>query len=150
MGFFLSTIVHAKCELPINKGRFKHSNGFIENKGQIHDQNNKFNVSVLYLLNSPGFNVQLRNIGFSYDVYSVEYKPNPHHIPSNNQILRDPNPENDSLIPEYHFHRIDFDLQNADPNLFIETAAPSTDYLNYYTTLNPRRSYEQKPSKHCV
>ncbi|MEI6436815.1 MAG: hypothetical protein WCP32_18470 [Bacteroidota bacterium] len=33
--------------------------GFIENKGQIIDQDNKPNPSVLYLLNTPGMNVQL-------------------------------------------------------------------------------------------
>jgi hypothetical protein len=44
---------------------------FIENKGQIIDQDYKSNPTVLYLLNSPGFNVQLRRDGFSYDVYQV-------------------------------------------------------------------------------
>ena len=43
--------------------------GFIENKGQIIDQNNKPNPGVLYLLNTPGMNVQLRKGGFSYDLY---------------------------------------------------------------------------------
>lgn len=45
--------------------------GFIENKGQIINQNNKPNPAVLYLLNTPGMNVQLRRGGFSYDLYSV-------------------------------------------------------------------------------
>jgi len=43
---------------------------FIENKGQIIDHNNKPNLAVTYLLNTPGMNVQLRKSGFSYDVYS--------------------------------------------------------------------------------
>ena len=42
--------------------------GFIENKEQIIDQNNKLNPAVLYLLNTPGMNVQLRKGGFSYDL----------------------------------------------------------------------------------
>ena len=46
--------------------------GFIENKGQIVDQKNKPNPSVKYLLNTNGLNVQLREKGFSYDVYEVE------------------------------------------------------------------------------
>ena len=46
--------------------------GFIENKGQIINQNNKPNPAVLYLLNTPGMNVQLRASGWSYDVYKVE------------------------------------------------------------------------------
>ena len=37
--------------------------GFIENKEQIIDQNNKLNPAVLYLLNTPGMNVQLRKGG---------------------------------------------------------------------------------------
>jgi hypothetical protein len=44
---------------------------FIENKGQIIDQNNRPNPAVLYLLNTPGMNVQLRRGGFSYDLYRI-------------------------------------------------------------------------------
>ena len=44
---------------------------FIENKGQIIDQNFKPNPACLFLLNTPGMNVQLRKTGFSYDLYSV-------------------------------------------------------------------------------
>jgi hypothetical protein len=50
----------------------KHQNskaGFIENKGQIIDQHNNPNPGVLFLLNTPGFNVQLRALGWSYDLY---------------------------------------------------------------------------------
>ena len=69
---------------------------FIENKGQIVDQNNKPNPAVLYLLNTPGFNVQLRNGGFSYDVYTVEYKQNPNPL---KPFIGKNAP--DSLLPEY-------------------------------------------------
>lgn len=47
---------------------------FIENKGQIIDQKNKPNPAVLYLLNTPGFNVQLRRDGFSYDLYEIRHE----------------------------------------------------------------------------
>ncbi|MBE0648571.1 MAG: hypothetical protein IH596_12395 [Bacteroidales bacterium] len=50
------------------------STGFIENKGQIIDQNNQPNPDVLYLLNTPGMNVQLRRGGWSYDVYEVRHE----------------------------------------------------------------------------
>jgi hypothetical protein len=46
--------------------------GFTENKGQIIDQNNRPNPGVLFLLNSPGINVQLRRTGFSYDVFTID------------------------------------------------------------------------------
>lgn len=43
--------------------------GFIENKGQLVDQNGKPNGQVRYLLQSGPLNVQLRQNGFSYDTY---------------------------------------------------------------------------------
>jgi uncharacterized protein (TIGR02145 family) len=113
------------------------TNSFIENKGQIIDQNNKPNPEVLYLLNTSGLNVQLRKNGFSYDVYSINFKPNPTSLVStgsNPLISKYPS---DSLIPEYHFHRIDIVLEGLNHDYTIETSDPSTDYLNYYTTGTP-------------
>ena len=68
--FFLASFCLAKS--PINPA-FKSSSkaAFIENKGQIIDQHSNPNPVVLYLLNTPGFNVQLRKNGFSYDIYSI-------------------------------------------------------------------------------
>lgn len=51
--------------------------GFIENKGQIIDQKNNLNPSVLYLLNTSGMNVQLKKAGFSYDLYHPTPSPSP-------------------------------------------------------------------------
>ncbi len=50
----------------------KDKNAFVENKGQLLDQNGKPNTSVKYLLNMPGLNVQLRSTGFSYDAWIEE------------------------------------------------------------------------------
>ena len=55
---------------------YKHKNHFIENKGQIVDQNGKPNDNVLYLLNTSGLNVQLRKDGFAYDTYEIKQKEN--------------------------------------------------------------------------
>lgn len=54
--------------------KFKNSSNafFYENKGQIIDQNGNKNPAVKYLFNAAGINVQLKNEGFSYDVYEVE------------------------------------------------------------------------------
>jgi len=111
--------------------------GFIENKGQVVDQHYKPNADVLYLLNTPGLNVQLRKSGFSYDVYSVESRKNPHpmssiiHDPLNHSFL------SDSLIPEYQFHRIDITLEGANPACTIIPSEPLPDYFNYFTTSAP-------------
>jgi len=71
IGFFLPMEAHARKEVPTNHAGSKQSMGFIENRGQIIDQFYKPNHAVLYLLNTPGMNVQLRRGGFSYDLYRI-------------------------------------------------------------------------------
>lgn len=46
-------------------------NRFFLLKGQIIDQYNNSNPSILYLLNSSVFDVQLKKGGFSYDLYKI-------------------------------------------------------------------------------
>gem|GEM_PF-6993290 len=95
------------------------SPGFIENKGQIIDQDNKPNPACLFLLNMPGMKVHLRKGGFSYDLYRI----------SNNEP-RISNIEFPSSIPaclrqsgrqhqvsSIKFHRIDLDLLWTNPEL---------------------------------
>ncbi len=109
----------------LKKERKGQSAGFIENKGQIIDQKNKYNPGVLYLLNMPGFNVQLRKDGFSYDVYSIIH-PN-----TGAGECPDPSPEDIDSV-SFSFHRIDFDfLDHNKPDIAAE--GKSVDYTNYYT-----------------
>ena len=105
--------------------------GFIENKGQIIDQNNNLNPDVKYLFNSNGLNIQLKANGFSYDTYTIEKNP----LSKTNAI----NPLADKFqIPEedliYHFHRVDIEFIGSNINPQIITEQPSTYYYNYYTT----------------
>jgi hypothetical protein len=105
--------------------------GYIENKGQIIDQNNKLNPDVKYLFNSNGLNIQLKANGFSYDTYTIEKNP----LSKTNAI----NPLADKFqIPEedliYHFHRVDIEFIGSNINPQIITEQPSTYYYNYYTT----------------
>jgi uncharacterized protein (TIGR02145 family) len=126
--------------------------GFIENKGQIIDQNNKPNPAVLYLLNTPGMNVQLRKGGFSYDLYEIrqEARGNGQEKGSRHQAIGNyvesddwshDHARHDSIIncqlSIINYHRIDIDLQNANPNPIVETSAPSSGYFNYYTMGTP-------------
>jgi uncharacterized protein (TIGR02145 family) len=110
--------------------------GFTENKGQIIDQNNKPNPAVLYLLNTPGMNVQLRKGGFSYDLYQEcrkaecrNFYPEPR--------TQNPEPSIQHPASSIQVHRIDIDLLNANPHPTIETSGTLSDYLNYYTTGTP-------------
>ncbi|MEI6900261.1 MAG: hypothetical protein WCL00_10300 [Bacteroidota bacterium] len=134
---FLPVLSYSQKDSEISKPSVKQPTGFIENKGQIIDQNNKPNPAVLYLLNTPGLNVQLKTTGFSYDIYTVDYTKNPHpKISGNHDHLNFKHPS-DSLIPEYHFHRIDISLEGADPKCEIVSSETSVDYLNYYTSQTP-------------
>jgi uncharacterized protein (TIGR02145 family) len=111
--------------------------GFIENKGQIIDQKNNPNPSVLYLLNTPGMNVQLRKGGFSYDLYrisNIDQRISKYEVTDHNNH---PASQYDLRTANIQFHRIDINLVNANPNPTIETSVPSSDYLNFYTTGTP-------------
>jgi uncharacterized protein (TIGR02145 family) len=113
---------------------FQHSKtGFTQNKGQVIDQNNKPNPAVLYLLNTPGMNVQLRSAGWSYDVYEGRES----RIENRGSRIQDPASSIQHRASSIQFHRIDIDLLNANPHPAIETSAPSSDYVNYYTPGTP-------------
>ena len=129
-------------EKPVNHTLNKdvHS-GFIENKGQIIDQNNNPNPEVLFLLNTPGFNVQLHKGGFSYDVYKFT-SPLTHLLQERGDLI--PN----SLLllqkkgswtgmQEIQYHRIDFTFLASNPDCVIEKQEILPYYHNYHTTSTP-------------
>ena len=62
------TLFILPCELYPQKTQLNFT--FLENKGQVIDQNNNPSPSVLFLLPAQGMNVQLRRCGFSYDLLS--------------------------------------------------------------------------------
>lgn len=112
--------------------------GFVENKGQIIDQKGKENKNARFLLNTNGLNVQLRNSGFSYDVYEIEKIPltkKDKEFHSSNAYL-----ENSTKTPEYsvkyNYHRIDIDFLNANQNVKLIPEEKSTDYDNYYNVVH--------------
>ncbi|HOY32380.1 MAG TPA: T9SS type A sorting domain-containing protein [Bacteroidales bacterium] len=108
--------------------------GFIENKGQIHDQNYKANPDVKYLLClGNGMKVQLKANGFSYDTYKTEVKEK--IIDDSFDKMR-PNNEPRKDIT-YYFHRVDVELVGANTNPEIIAEEPSADYLNYYNAVTP-------------
>lgn len=109
---------------------FTNPNGYIENKGQIIDQNQKYNTEVKYLFLSDGLNIQLRSNSFSYDIYSLQkFELLPHSISKG--IPEKFNPKADSSI--YNFHRIDINFIGANTNPKITAHLPTEHLLNYYT-----------------
>ncbi|MFN3754380.1 T9SS type B sorting domain-containing protein [Flavobacterium sp.] len=110
----------------------KQSAGFIENKGQIVDQNGKPNEAVKYLLNSKGLNVQLRKNGFSYDIYETKKIDLP--LSDQNSWLLKKSTSDYELV--YSYHRIDIDFVNSNPKAKFVTEGKSTDYDNYYNVVS--------------
>ena len=110
--------------------------GFIENKGQIIDQKGKPNIAVKYLLNTNGLNVQLKEKGFSYDVYETKKHPKKKAKEANSfenstKISNEPEFET-----EYKFHRIDFTFLNSNNNSKLIPEKKSIDYDNYYNVVH--------------
>ncbi len=108
--------------------------GFIENKGQVIDQNNKPNPQVLYLYNGNGLHVQLRKDGFSYEVMNMVKTP---------KAVIDIAPTSkfasqaDSFDITYQIHRVDINFKNGNKNAILKPFDAASDYINYYTTATP-------------
>ncbi|WP_378105470.1 T9SS type B sorting domain-containing protein [Chryseobacterium sp. sg2396] len=110
---------------------------FYENKGQIVDQEGKPNPDVKYLFHSAGLNVQLRNSGFSYDIYETKKTPNPNSQSLKKDRFIDKRMfSEDEFLYENHFHRIDIELLNSNKNASIVSEGKSQDYSNYYNIPN--------------
>lgn len=117
----------------ISKTNKKPISGFIENKGQIYDQNNNPNPEVRYLLNTgKGLNVQLKTNSFSYDTYIIEKKE---REKNEIDILMHPFDSLPEYDITYHFHRVDVEMINANPNPEIIAEFPSDDYYNFYNSV---------------
>lgn len=112
----------------IDAGKLNNSTtnlGFIENKGQIMDQNSNPVPDLKFLLNlDNGMNVQLKSNSFSYDTYIVERVEN--------------NTDNEDVqLVNYKYHRVDVELVGAKSNPQIITEKPSDLYYNYYNSVTP-------------
>lgn len=103
---------------------------FYENKGQMVDQKGKPNPDVKYLFQSNGLNVQIKNKGFSYDVYEVK-----------KTLKKKKNVNTESYFPagknrqefelNFQYHRVDIDFINGNKNSQIIAEGKTADYDNY-------------------
>ena len=134
---FLNLNLGVKAQF-VEKKRIQSSTskeGFIENKGQIIDQNHALNRDVKFLLNQAGLNIQLRSNSFSYDAYTMEFIDQkdvntPKLVHTNVKELS-------KGRTNVYFHRIDIEFIGANLNPEIIAENPGKDYLNYYTTGTP-------------
>src|SRR5688572_15595236 len=81
---------------------------FIENCGQIIDQNYQSNPDVKYLFPGKGLNVQLRQHGWSYEVVKVEREE-----PKISEATGLPDEKDEEI--KYSVHRVDVHLIGNNP-----------------------------------
>ncbi len=124
---FLSEITSATGNKQINS-QF----GFIENKGQVIDQNNKPNPACLFLYNGGSLHVQLKQNSFSYEVWQ---KAGSERRAGTGTERRAESEMQDTN--SFGIHRIDVSFLNANKNPIIIASDISSDYINYYTTGTP-------------
>ncbi|MCE2790773.1 MAG: hypothetical protein LW630_12785 [Saprospiraceae bacterium] len=105
----------------------KFENGFVKNMGQILDQDGKPNPAVKYLWNGNGLNVQLRADGFSYDTYMDEVDSLQCAIRRN---VKDQSIPIDTVVTKVH--RVDIQLEGANPNARIIQEEEFSSSFNYY------------------
>lgn len=102
------------------------STGFIENKGQIVDQNYKPNNEVLFLYTGKNHKIQLRKNGYSYEILKHNNLPN---LSANKK-----NKVSNQFSSEVN--RIDINFMNCSNSSELILEGKSKDYLNYYINGN--------------
>jgi gliding motility-associated-like protein len=114
--------------------------GFIENKGQMRDQNNKPNSSVKFLLALPeGMNMQLKSNGFSYDTYSIDDTTDKN---SKSGLKGVASRFKKKKPLKFRFHRVDINFIGANPSPQIIAEAPSLFCYHYINKASsPVRSF---------
>ena len=113
----------------------KNNIAFIENKGQIIDQNNNLNPTVKYLWTGNGIKVQLKKNSFSYEVLNYKKQLRKRALPQS--LLKNIKYWQFLDSSVLYSHRIDIELIGANPHPELKPEGQSEDYLNYYTTGTP-------------
>jgi len=104
--------------------------GFIENKGQVHDQFGNSRDDVRFIFGQGDFKIILRNTGFSYEF--TDAIPADGNFPESG--LHDEDDENyDRDLPiQCSVNRVDVDFKGCPPNPQIFGELPFPNYTNYF------------------
>lgn len=128
---FTATFLAYICiSLPVFS--FAQSAQFIENLGQVHDQDGNPRTDVHFLLPLPGMNLQLRKGGFSYDTYIRE---NPQAQLGKNKYGK------------RHFHRVDIEFEGGKKVADFELVGTGPGVEHYYNAVSGDEG--AKGVRHC-
>jgi PKD repeat protein len=108
---------------------------FLENKGQVVDQNDHLRKDVRFIYdNQKGLKLILKDHSFSYEVYSYEKQPKKNISEATGQPIEGQLPdkfkEPDPVTVK--INRIDIDLKGSNAHPEIISEGRSADYVNYY------------------
>lgn len=137
--FFNQIVFSAKTKK--NEIDAKQSISFTENKGQVHDQNNKSRPDVLFGGHANGIDFHLRNNGISYQLYRTDtWKEAPFQTENGS--------EGSKQIPDKQtVYRLDINWLNISNNSIVTVEKSKEGYSNYYLDVCPNginnvKSYE--------
>lgn len=111
---------------------------FIENKGQVVNQQNQPNNDVVYLFSKQGFRVQLKHNAFSYELVKIKTTPKQNET---NELRMPHEPEMQDVV--FYSHRVDVTLIGSNPNPAIKPFDVAEGQLNYYTVNTPETGITQ-------
>lgn len=109
-----------------NNSLFQGQKGFIQNKGQILDQNFQPNNDVLFLFSGNGIKVQLRKNGYSYEVFSAN------NFPGKPNANIHGAPVEDLHKTKLISHRVDINFASLSENCSVEASEQLPAEYNYF------------------
>lgn len=118
---FFSVILSFFC-LPLIAGTSTTARGYTPNLGQVRNQNNEINKSVLFQYSGNFLNIQLKKNAFSYEMYKRISAQTSHHPDSTKPSIE--------LLSE----RVDIQFLNTNPDVRLIPKNQSSDYINFYNT----------------
>jgi hypothetical protein len=142
--YFISSLifVSAKNEIPSNfKKQQTQQVIFLENKGQVSDQNNKPRTDVLYSGTDGKLVYHIKNTGISYQLQKI----------NSWRDKEDPSTKKQIKIPaETIIYRVDINWLNVNTNMEIQKGEQINSYNNYYSDRLSQSIHNVKSYKNIV
>ncbi|MEO5674846.1 MAG: T9SS type A sorting domain-containing protein [Chitinophagales bacterium] len=117
---------NASTDDPTDNARF----GYIQNKGQIHDQNGIARSDIRFMYYDDQFKLILRNTGFSYEFVKTDYLQSINTESGTPIEIKDENKT--EYTWQYTVNRVDIELVNANKNVEVISEGQSPFYRNYF------------------
>jgi hypothetical protein len=142
--FALSLVAATVSSAKVVTVKDKSHLSFIENKGQIRDQNGNDRTDIQYVVQSSGINIFLGNGQLHYQFYKADVKnwnqPGTYIKP---QFRKDPNVDRyeEPIEATISTYRLDVELVGANRKAICIPGEGQDYYENYYTTGAPVEGY---------